>query len=144
MKRACLPLVEVSPGKVVRGYAKGVSTSAQVPTLCSMAPVAMPDLTYRSKLEQRYAQELDAMRHAGEIQRWWFEPIKFNLAAKTTYTPDFLVLTKDGKLVFHEVKGFMRDDAAVKLKVCAALYPFAEFLLITRRRSMWIEKKVGA
>ena len=38
--------------------------------------------------------------------------------------PDFAVLPADGVLEIHEVKGFWQDDARVKIKVAASLYPF--------------------
>ena len=37
-----------------------------------------------------------------------------------------------GWLVMVEIKGFMRDDAAVKIKVAAELYPCFRWLLVYR------------
>ena len=92
-----------------------------------------------NKLEGAYADRLGLYRHAGEIQGYRFEPIKLRLGGdwKTTYTPDFQVIAKDGTIEFHEVKGFMREDAAVKLKVAAAEYPEFRFLLATRVKGAW-------
>jgi len=42
----------------------------------------------------------------------------------------------------YEVKGFMRDDAAVKLKVAASLYPWIKFHLVTRKKGEWIIQEV--
>lgn len=47
------------------------------------------------------------------------------------YTPDFTSL-KDG--LAWETKGFMRDDAAVKIKIAASLYPEIRFHLVTKRK----------
>lgn len=47
------------------------------------------------------------------------------------YTPDFAVFNPGGGLVLYETKGFMRDDAAVKIKVAATTFPRAEFWLAT-------------
>ena len=71
-----------------------------------------------------------------------FERIKLKLADKTFYTPDFYVLKKDGQLEMHEVKGFMRDDAAVKLKVAAAQFPFIKFFLIKKDKTGWDIREV--
>lgn len=45
-------------------------------------------------------------------------------AYKTFYTPDFAVMTANGTMEMHEVKGFWQDDARVKIKVAAESYPF--------------------
>jgi hypothetical protein len=77
-----------------------------------------------NKTEARYADILKAREIAGEILWWKYECIKFKLADKCWFNVDFLVLTADGTLECHEVKGgFIMDDAAVKLKTAAAMYP---------------------
>ena len=83
-------------------------------------------------LESAYADRLEMLRLAGEIRDWKYEAITLKLAPKTTYTPDFAVVEKDGTLEFHETKGFMREDAHVKLKTAAALFPWFRFVLVTR------------
>ncbi len=51
------------------------------------------------------------------------------------YTPDFVTVANFSlNLTAYEVKGYMRDDAAVKLKVAAAQYPWIAFKLVTRRK----------
>lgn len=77
-----------------------------------------------NKLEQSRADELDAMRARGEIIAYWFEAVTFKLADDTRYTPDFLVLYPDGSLVVEETKGHWQDDAKVKIKVAASMFPF--------------------
>jgi hypothetical protein len=83
--------------------------------------------------EARYADEvLLPLLRAGEILDYRFEAVKFRLADNTTYTADFMVTTKAGLLVFHEVKGSWKaphqDDAKVKIKVAAEMYWQFEFL----------------
>ncbi len=90
-----------------------------------------------NKLEAAYAHLLDGHIVARYVARHWFGAIKLRLADKTWYAPDFLVLTTNGLLEFHEVKGFMRDDAAVKLKVAAELYPLFTFRLVRRVKGAW-------
>lgn len=77
-----------------------------------------------NKLEARYALHLDGRVVAGEIVKYWFEAMKLKLGPGCWYTPDFLVMTTDGTLELHETKGFMRDDARVKLSVCKAMHPY--------------------
>jgi hypothetical protein len=84
-----------------------------------------------NKTEALYAVHLDVQKVAGEVLWWKFEGIKLRLADNTFLTVDFAVMPADGILEMREVKGFMRDDAAVKLKVAASLYPF-KFILVRK------------
>ena len=90
-----------------------------------------------NKIETSYAAYLETLTKAGEILWYQFEPIKLKLAKGSYYKPDFLVVTKDGFLEIHEVKGFWREAARVRIKVAAAIYPF-NFLAIQRDRGHWI------
>jgi intracellular sulfur oxidation DsrE/DsrF family protein len=67
--------------------------------------------------------------------------MKFRLADRTFYTPDFNVMLSNFEMEMHEVKGFMEDDAAVKIKVVAEIYPF-RFFLAHRVRKQWDIKEV--
>lgn len=127
----------MSGGESRRGHmvhASGVTAERKKP-LPSSATVARSP--FRSKLEESYSGYLHVLMLAGDIQRYAYEPITLRLAPKTTLTPDFLVITKDGQLELHETKGFAREDAMVKLKVAARLYPFWRFWLVTRFRGEW-------
>lgn len=86
-----------------------------------------------NRTEQRYAQHLELLRHGKEIIWFKFEAMKFRLADRTWYTPDFCVVTAAGVCECHEVKGYMMEDAAVKIKTAADIYPF-RFKLIKARR----------
>jgi hypothetical protein len=69
-----------------------------------------------NKLEARYGARLEALKVAAEIIDYGFEEIKLKIGVKTCwFTPDFWVLANDGVTEFHETKGWMRDDAAIKL-----------------------------
>ena len=78
----------------------------------------------RNDLELAYEQHLERRKQSGEIQWYKFEGMKFRLADNCFFTPDFIVLLANGELEMHEVKGLWRDDARVKMKVAAELYPF--------------------
>ena len=91
-----------------------------------------------NKLEAKHARELEYRKEAGEITGYWFEEIKFRLADKTWYTPDFFVRMADGTYEVHECKGFMRDDAAVKIKVAARLFPCFVFRLFHKGKEVVI------
>ena len=84
-----------------------------------------------NRLEADYALHLELRRRAGEIEWFAFDAVKLRLAASTFYAFDFLVMLENGELEAHEVKGHWEDDARVKIKVAASMYPF-RFLAITR------------
>lgn len=88
--------------------------------------------------EKKYAAQLEADKLAGRIVAYRYEAIKFRLADKTYYTPDFQVLLPDGHLEYHEVKGSWNapnaDMGRVKIKVVAEQYPEFRFVAITARR----------
>ncbi len=84
-----------------------------------------------NKTEAKYAEHLERIK--GTVLLWYrFEGVKLRLADNTFYSPDFAVMLADGTLEMHEVKGFWQDDARVKIKVAASLYPF-RFIAITPR-----------
>lgn len=83
-----------------------------------------------NNLEKRYADHLRTLQLAGEIHSYAFERHNLKLADKTYFKPDFEVMLPDGTIEFHEVKGFMMEDANVKLKVAAAQFPQYVFRLV--------------
>jgi len=85
-----------------------------------------------NKTEEAYRAHLEQLRMAGEIVWYQFEPFKLLLAPKTTYTPDFLVQLASGHLEVHEVKGYWMDDARVKIKVAASMFPVFKFIAIKK------------
>ncbi len=84
-----------------------------------------------NKLEQEWAAMLELRKKTGDTRvLWWaWESVKFRIADKTYYTPDFVVMMEDGELQIHETKGFMEDDARVKVKAVAELFPMRVFVM---------------
>lgn len=95
-----------------------------------------------NKLETAYSEYLFFRRKAGDILDYRFEAIKLKLAPSTFYTPDFMVFTNDGFIEIHEVKGFWEDDARVKIKVAAEMFPF-RFVAVTKSKDGWKEEDFG-
>ena len=89
-----------------------------------------------NKTEAAYEAHLAALQFAGEILWYKFEGLKFRLADNTFYTPDFAVMLASGALEAHEVKGQWLDDARVKIKVAASLYPL-QFIGVHKDRKGW-------
>ena len=79
-----------------------------------------------NKTEAAYAQHLEAKKAAGEVAWYKFEAMKLRLADNTFLTVDFAVMLSEGLLEMHDVKGsksIYMDDAKVKMKVAADMYP---------------------
>jgi len=81
----------------------------------------------RSRWEANYARYLEFLRDHGEIAKWehepetfWFEKIKRGVRS---YLPDFRVTFKDGRVEFHEVKGWMDARSQTKLKRMKKYHP---------------------
>ena len=89
-----------------------------------------------NKTEAAYSDYLERLKIAGEVLWYKFEGIKFRLADNTFYTPDFAVMRSDCSMEIHEVKGFMTEDANVKIKVAADMYPF-KFFAVYKEKNGW-------
>lgn len=91
-----------------------------------------------NKTEKAYSNFLEARNRIGEILWYSFEPINIRLAKNTFYKVDFLVMTKEGYLEAHEVKGFWTDDARVKIKIAAEKLPVFKFVAARLEKGNWI------
>lgn len=93
--------------------------------------------TGMNQTESKYAERLEILKIAGHIALWAFEKVKIRLADNTFYTPDFFVVANDGTIEFHEVKGYWEDDARVKIKVAAEIFP-AKFIAVQWKKKEWV------
>lgn len=89
-----------------------------------------------NKTEMAYAEYLRLLIAAKQIKRFDFEPEKLRLADSTYFIPDFRVIKMDDTVEFHEVKGFWRDDARVKIKVAAEMHPYV-FKAVKKNKGGW-------
>lgn len=89
-----------------------------------------------NKTERAYSLLLSQHQANGEIREFKFEAVKLILGNRCCYTPDFMVVRPDGTLEFHEVKGFWRDDARVKIKTAADKFPFV-FIAAKQTKTGW-------
>lgn len=96
---------------------------------------APADEARMNKTEARYADHLEALKRAGKILRWDYEPEKLRLATGAFYTPDFRVVLPDGTVEFHEVKGrkgesfYAREDAKLKVRFAPEKHPYRFFIV---------------
>jgi hypothetical protein len=91
-----------------------------------------------NKTEQAFYDYLKTREDPG-VLRTVLPPqsVTLRIANGCRYTPDFVVAYHQYEdavveLVAYEVKGFMRDDAAVKIKVAATAFPWITFHLVTK------------
>jgi hypothetical protein len=92
---------------------------------------------YRSRWEANYAYYLQWLKEKGEILDWkhepkvfWFDGVK---RGTVSYLPDFLVLEKDGKEAYHEVKGWMDDRSKTKIRRMAKYHPDVTLVVIDKK-----------
>jgi predicted nuclease of restriction endonuclease-like RecB superfamily len=74
---------------------------------------------YKSQWELNYANYLEFLKKAKHISGWeyepetfWFEKIRRGVRS---YTPDFRVTYPDGRVEYHEVKGWMDQKSKTKI-----------------------------
>jgi hypothetical protein len=90
-----------------------------------------------NKTEEAFSKVLEARKQAGEIHHWSFEAMALRLADRTTYTPDFFVIEKDGLVSFWEVKGFWHQAGRIKIKVAAENHPWFSFTAVQYKKKEW-------
>lgn len=86
-----------------------------------------------NKLERDYLAYLRALGHG------WIgiQNITLKLGHDTRYTPDFWIVGGAGLQALETKGSFFRDDAKVKIKVAARLFPFINFVLVRRLKGQW-------
>lgn len=101
---------------------------------------------YKSKLELAWAVRLEAMKRAGEIDGWLYEPFTFKLAEGKRYRVDFIswkcipVEYFDGSSSSHQVvtayecKGWHKNyrDSLTHLSWAAQRFPFYQWKKVVR------------
>ena len=101
-----------------------------------------------NKGESLYRDYLSIRMRAGEVQSFAFEADTLLLAHRCTYTPDFRVVLPGGTIEYHECKGrkgksyYAREDARIKIKVAASLYPQFTFCVVWLDGGTWRRKDV--
>jgi hypothetical protein len=118
-------------GKASPGPAKGKVVSPPPPVPQARLKVADPcEVAGLNKTERSFFEFLKSMAYP------WIETqaITLKLGHDCRYTPDFAVLSETGSFVLYEVKGFWRDDARVKIKVAARMFPMFRFIAVQRAK----------
>lgn len=98
---------------------------------------ASTDVQRLNKTERAY---LEFLKANGED---WIgiQCVTLKLADDCRLTPDFATIDKDG-LTLIDVKGFQREDALIKMKVAARMFPWARFVIVKRDGANWSHAEV--
>lgn len=82
---------------------------------------------FRSRWEANWARYLNWQVANGVIVAWEYEVDTYCFEKITRgnrfYTPDFKIFENDGRIVYHEVKGWMDASSKTKLKRMQLYYP---------------------
>ena len=106
----------------------------------------------QNRLEACYDAYLAEKKRLGRILDYRFEPFTLRLTYKTitSYKPDFFVINLDEYMEIHETKGgYIEEDAWIKLKIAADLYPWFTFYMVQAASKKhgevvsWDVKEVG-
>jgi hypothetical protein len=111
-----------------------------------------------NKTEAAYDAYLALQERAGAVLWHKFECVTVKIAADCRLTPDFLVMLPDGRLEFHDTKGakkikigkragqrtaYFEEDALIKAKVAAALFPIPIYFVWPEPNGEWGKKRIG-
>jgi hypothetical protein len=118
-----------------------------------------------NKTETAYAQYLDLLKRAGQVDSWSYEIETLKIGKDCRYTPDFRVITTGfpedptkpcySIIEFHEVKGTVRksrttetkpyieDDALVKIKAAAEMHPYKFIIVWKGKDGKWERREIN-
>jgi hypothetical protein len=92
----------------------------------------------RSRWEANYARYLEFLKRNGQIVLWehepetfWFEKIQRGCVS---YLPDFRVTHLDGRVEYHEVKGWMDARSKTKIRRMRIYHPSVCLVVIDSKR----------
>ncbi len=129
--------MKVSPDLEARIMAlAGPGTMARPPESLPVARGEKKAPRSMNKTEAAYGAFLEGQKASGRVAWYRFEGMTLKLADDCRYTPDYVVMLATGDIECHEVKGFWRDDARVKIRVASSLYPF-RFVAVTKTKGGW-------
>lgn len=102
---------------------------------------------FRSAWESNWGRYLEWLRVRGDIQKWehepetfWFEKIR---RGTRSYLPDFRVTERNGSVVFHEVKGWMDQKSATKIKRMRIYHPTVKLIVIDKKQYASVRNALG-
>lgn len=95
-----------------------------------------------NQVEFKFALWLDVRKKGGEIKAWAYADMQFELGEfRCWYRPDFRIINNDNTMTFIETKGgFIREDAKIKFKCAAKIYPEFNWVMYQfKAREGWLK-----
>lgn len=116
---------------------QGTPCPVNRPATRGAADIVLKPSTDEAKLNKTERAFLQWLRALGEYRNIDCQAVTLKLGDDCRYTPDLTAIhCATGARAAFEVKGFMRDDALVKLKVAARKFRWLfHFLLVRREKS---------
>lgn len=97
---------------------------------------------YPSKAEAAYAQKLDFLKAAGEVQDWGrgaaITLIPGTRKERVTYTPDFWVLLPGTGFHYVDVKGTETAVFKLKMRLLKFTNPTIRLLIVGKHGERWL------
>lgn len=100
--------------------------------------VTIDDITFDSKAEARRYSEHKIRQKAHEIE-YFLMQVPFNLPGGIKYKLDFMIVYRDGRIEYEDVKGFQTAIFKLKKKQVESLYGITiKLLKYDYKRKSWI------
>jgi deoxycytidine triphosphate deaminase len=117
-----------------------IKSVQEIEAMCAATAKGIRPTTDEEKLNKLEKDYLEWLRACGD---WWIcvQAITLKIGYDTRLTLDFWALDERG-LRAIDVKGFQREDALIKIKVAARMYPFIRFLIAKRNGGVWEHKEI--
>jgi hypothetical protein len=132
------PHLKVSGGRAVGHPVAQDSSGETIPPSAPTGKSKNTSTPRMNKTEARFAALLEGWKREGAVLDYKFEAVTLRLAPSTHYRTDFVAWLSDGRTRFYEVKGgYVREDAWLKLKTVAVLFPRFEFVCAQWKGGEW-------
>ena len=96
-----------------------------------------------SKLNKTEAQWLRIARASGKFRKIGIQDMTLKLGDNCRFTPDFRTIDEDGHITFWDVKGgHTWEDAIIKNKAAARLFPEFRFVITKLEKGRWNEREM--
>ena len=131
----------LTPEMIIAGACKSMSESYRKATAPKPPTLIRQNTKGPNKLEAAFAAVLRAENPGVQIRE---QAVTLQIGNGVRYTPDMMII-EPGRLEAFETKaGLFRDDAKVKLKIAASVWPQITFTLVWRKAGAWHRQRILA
>lgn len=99
--------------------------------------------TDEAKLNKTERARLAYLSRLSHVRHLHTQGLTLKLAHDCRLTPDFFYFDEnEERFIAEDVKGFQREDALIKMKVAARMFPEFSFQIVFKNKSDWTIKPV--